>query len=269
MQAIEQITPKLTISQKCELLGLSRSSVYYQPKEANDTDVMNEIHEIYLSLPFYGYRRVTAELQVRGYVINHKRVQRLMQAMNLRALFPTKWRCKQVPYKKYPYLLEGMSITYPNHVWGTDITYIKLRNGFVYLMALVDFYSRYVVDWSMTTTLEAEPYVALLESAFKIAKPVIANSDQGVQYTSDSWTSLLESNKVQISMSGKGRCFDNILVERLWRTIKYEEVYLKSYDTVAEARSSIGAFIEFYNTKRLHQSLGYKTPASRYFGAAN
>lgn len=268
MEAIKLNADSLTLARRCELLGLSRSSIYYQSVllDNDDIDLMNEIKELYLRLPFYGYRRVTAELQRRGHLVNRKRVHRLMKEMGLCAVYQKPDLSKpNHAHRKYPYLLTDYKIRAPNDVWATDITYIKLKNGFVYLVALLDLYSRYIVAWNLSTTMEAEFCTEILESALHRCKPKIVNSDQGSQFTSDIWINLLEGNSVKVSMDGKGRCMDNIFVERLWRTIKYEEVYLNSYDTVTEARQKIKSYLAFYNHQRLHQSLGYKTPAETYF----
>ncbi len=270
MQAVSLDPKSPTLSRQCQLLELNRSSIYYTQTGTMgnrfEIDLMNEIHELYVRLPFYGYRRITAELKRRGHAINHKHVQRLMQKMNLQAIYPKpRLSTPNRSHTVYPYLLSGFEIQAPNEVWSTDITYIKLPVGFVYLIALIDWFSRYVVSWTLSTTLEVEPCVAMLKSALQGALPKIVNSDQGSQFTSPSWTEVLKHHEIEISMDGKGRCMDNILIERLWRTIKYEEVYLKSYDTVTEARQNLKNYLAFYNQERLHQSLGYKTPAEVYF----
>ncbi len=270
MQAVSLDPKSPTLSRQCQLLELNRSSIYYTQTGTMgnrfEIDLMNEIHELYVRLPFYGYRRITAELKRRGHAINHKHVQRLMQKMNLQAIYPKpRLSTPNRSHTVYPYLLSGFEIQAPNEVWSTDITYIKLPVGFVYLIALIDWFSRYVVSWTLSTTLEVEPCVAMLKSSLQGALPKIVNSDQGSQFTSPSWTEVLKHHEIEISMDGKGRCMDNILIERLWRTIKYEEVYLKSYDTVTEARQNLKNYLAFYNQERLHQSLGYKTPAEVYF----
>lgn len=231
---------------------------------------MNEIHEIWTETPFYGYRRITAELRQQGYEVNRKRVQRLMNLMNLQALYPKpKTSCSNQQHMKYPYLLSGLKITRPDQVWATDITYIPMERGFVYLVALIDLYSRYIVSWKVSISLEAEFCLAMLESALNRSKPEILNSDQGCQFTSEAWTEMLKYHHVQISMDGKGRCMDNIYIERFWRSLKQEEIYLNPTDNVKQARQSIQDYMEFYNHRRLHQSLNYRTPAELYGSQVN
>ncbi len=257
----------LSIKQQCNVLNVSKSSYYYEPSsKLEDQNLMNLIQEIWLKHPFYGYRKIKAVLTQEGYVINHKKVQRLMQQMNLVAIYPKpKLSTKSKEHLVYPYLLTNVVIVRVNQVWATDITYIKMPIGFLYLLAIIDLYSRYIVGYSISISLEAEFCIETLQIALSIyGNPEIFNTDQGSQFTSNQWVQTLVDNKVKISMDGKGRCFDNIFVERLWRTIKYEEVYLNSYDTVTEARIGIKEFIEFYNYKRPHQSLQYKTPAEVY-----
>lgn len=270
MKMIDSVFTDLSLRSQFELLALNRSSYYYKAIADNDLDVniANKIHELWLKYPFFGYRKITAFLRQEGSVINHKKVQRLMKEMNLSAIFPKKKNnyqkisCNQL----YPYLLKDLAINKSNHVWTTDITYIRMNEGFVYFMAIIDLYSRFIVSSYLSVSLEAEFCVDMLKVALnKYQKPEIFNTDQGSQFTSFDWTDLLEKNSIKISMDGKGRCFDNIHQERLWRTVKYEEVYLRSYDNVRSAREQLGAFVEFYNYKRPHQSLDYKTPAQVYF----
>lgn len=226
---------------------------------------MNEIHEIWMRTPFYGYRRITEELKRQGYCVNRKRVQRLMKMMNLEAIYPKpRTHSGDRRQEKYPYLLNGLAIQQPNQVWATDITYIPMQRGFVYLVALIDLYSRYIVAWNLSISLEVEFCIAMLEFALADAKPDILNSDQGCQFTSEVWTGLLKKNEIQISMDGKGRCIDNIFIERFWRSLKQEEIYINPPDSVHEARQNLDHYMEFYNHRRVHQSLDYRTPAELY-----
>ncbi len=256
------------IYRQCELLGLSRSSYYYSPGEETEYNLMlmKLIDEQYTRVPFYGSRRMTAWLRREGYQVNRKRVQRLMHLMGIEAIYPKPCLSKpSAVYKKYPYLLNGLNIDHPDYVWCADITYIRLAHGFVYLVAIMDWYSRYVLAWELSNTLDKEFCIEALESALGVAKPDIFNTDQGSQFTSHDFTKKLEDSGVRVSMDGRGRVFDNIFVERLWRTVKYEEIYLNDYRTVREALSSLKRYLDFYNTLRLHSSLGYKTPYEVYF----
>jgi len=259
----------LSIRRQCELLGINRSVLYYTPRGPNGSDLvaMRLIDEQYTRTPFYGVERMTAWLQRTGIVIGHNRVRRLMRLMGLEAIYP-KPRLS-LPgddnSRKYPYLLRGLKIERPNQVWATDITYVRLWQGFVYLVAIMDWYSRYVLSWALSTTLDVDFCLEALREALAIARPEIFNTDQGSQFTSGAFTGVLEDAGVAISMDGKGRVFDNIFVERLWRTVKYEEIYLKDYQDVDESRRGIGVYFRFYNQERLHQALGYRTPAEVYF----
>ena len=253
---------------QCELLGLSRSSFYYEPAVASPLNLalMRLIDEQYTRTPFYGTRRMTAGLQHQGYRVNRKRVTRLMRIMGLEAIYPkpSLSRPGEAP-KRYPYLLKNMIIGHPNQVWSTDITYIRLEHGFVYLVAIMDWFSRYVLSWELSNTLDSFFCIAALERALRGAKPSIFNNDQGPQFTCEDFTDRLEQESIRISWDGRGRCWDNIFVERLWRSVKYEEVYLKHYESVPEATQGLGAYFTFYNTERPHQSLGYKTPEQAFF----
>jgi putative transposase len=227
---------------------------------------MRLIDELFTEHPFYGRRRITAALCRQGTIVNHKHVARLMRAMGLEAIYPkprTSTPDKQ--HEKFPYLLRGLRIDRPNQVWATDITYIRLRAGFVYLMAIIDWFSRYVIDWQLSTTLDDSFCVEALDRALSYAKPEIFNSDQGVQFTSKDFTSLLKNANVAISMDGIGRALDNIFVERLWRSLKYEEVYTHDYENPQMARQGISRYLRFFNHERPHQSLAYNTPAEVYF----
>jgi putative transposase len=259
---------RIPVCRQCELLGLPRSSLYYRQvgsKAGHDRHLMRLIDEQYTRTPFYGIRRMTAWLRSQGQSVNHKRVSRLMRLMGIEAIYPKKrLSLADSRHKKYPYLLRGLTIDRPNQVWATDITYIRMRHGFVYLMAILDWFSRYVVGWAVSITLDVEFCVEALSEALIHSKPEIFNSDQGSQFTSKSFTGVLEAHGITISMDGRGRAFDNIFVERLWRSVKYEEVYLKEYASVREAVRNLGEYLRFYNRERPHQSLGYQTPYQVY-----
>ncbi len=266
---IEPMNTEIPIYRQCELLGLSRSSYYYEPAGESEynLELMRLIDEQYTKTPFYGTRKMAAWLRRQGYKVNRKRVQRLMRLMGIEAIYPKKrLSISSNECKKYPYLLRGLTIKEPDHVWSTDITYIRMSKGFVYLIAIIDWYSRYVVSWELSNTMDREFCLKALQRALRVSKPEIFNSDQGSQFTSQEFTGILEGQRIQISMDGRGRVFDNIFIERLWRTLKYEEVYIHSYETVKEARESLGRYFRFYNTERLHESLGYRTPEEIYFG---
>lgn len=260
----------LSIRQQSTLLRVNRSTLYYKRVEvAEDTKVANEIHEIWYKMPFYGYRRITAELKRRGYQINQKRVIRLMKEMNIHALYPRpKTTLRSENNLVYPYLLNGLEITRPNQVWATDITYIRMPVGFAYLVALIDVYSRYVVSWRLSNTMDTYFCLDMLNEALSYACPEILNTDQGSQFTSYEWTERVKRAGIQISMDGKGRWVDNVIIERFWRTVKHEHILLHSFEDLRQARRSIGHFIGLYNYKRLHQSLSYRTPAEVYGLAA-
>jgi putative transposase len=222
---------------------------------------MRQIDQLYLQSPFYGSRRLTANLKREGYVVNRKRVQRLMRQMGIQAIYPRKkLSVKHPDHRIFPYLLRGVKIERVNHVWSSDITYIPMRRGFLYLVAIMDWFSRYVLSWMLSQTLEKHFCVQALEKALSVGEPEIFNSDQGSQFTSPSFTGILQSRGISISMDGRGRVFDNIFIERLWRTVKQEEVYLKDYQSMVEAEEELTRYFEFYNTDRLHQSLGYRSP---------
>jgi putative transposase len=255
---------------QCDLAGLARSSYYYRAAgEAEESlRLMRLLDEQYTRTPYYGIRRMTAWLRVAGHAVNHKRVARLLRRMGLQAIYPKPHLSQGGPeHRIYPYLLDGLAIRRPNQVWGTDITYIRLRHGFVFLVAIMDWFSRYVLAWEVSVTMDTSFCLSALDLALGQGKPEIFNSDQGSQFTSEDFTSRLRNAGVRISMDGRGRVFDNIFVERLWRTIKYEEVYLKDYESVRFAIASLGAYFSFYNRQRLHQSLGYRTPLSVFAGA--
>lgn len=264
----------MPLSQQAQYLGISRQSLYYQPTPvcAKELEIKHQIDEIYTRWPFYGVRKITHELiQLRKEAINHKRVARYMREMGLQAVCPKPNLSKNTKvHPVFPYLLRDAAAGYPNHVWGTDITYIRMPQGFVYLVAFLDWFSRFVLSWKISLTLECQFVIdAAREAITRFGNPGISNSDQGVQFTSVDYLSVWDQDCTQISMDGRGRCMDNIFTERLWRSVKYEEVYLKSYATPAEAAQSISDYFEFYNYQRIHQSLNYKTPADVYFTERN
>lgn len=259
----------IPLKRQAELLGLSRSTLYYQKKEFDpfSLKVMERIDEIFTRRPFYGSRRITKQLKKEGFRVNRKRVKRLMGVMGIETIYPKpNLSLNGKPHPVFPYLLKGLDINHPNQVWGIDITYIRLEGGFVYLVAVIDWYSRYVVDWEVSISLDKEFVLEVLKRAFLKAKPEILNSDQGVQMTSEDYISLVTGEGVQISMDHKGRCFDNIFTERLWRTVKYEEVYLKEYSSPRDAILNLREYFDFYNYERMHQSLEGLTPAEVYYG---
>lgn len=255
---------------RCELLGLNRSRLYYvrQPENQENLAIMELIDRQYMETPYYGVRKMTAILNQAGYGVNRKRVRRLMQLMGLQAIYQ-KPRTSQrdLAHKKYPYLLKGKVIDRPNQVWAADITYIAMAQGFAYLVAIVDWYSRYILSWRVSTTMDSRFCLEALEEALsKYGAPQIFNTDQGSQFTCQEWIDSLLSAHIQISMDGKGRFLDNIFVERVWRTVKYEDIYLKRYETVNELKSGLMAYLDFYNHRRIHQALDYKTPSNVFCG---
>jgi putative transposase len=255
----------ISLRRQCELLGVNRSGLYYQPRgeSAESLELMRLIDEEYTRKPFFGSRRMLLELRKHGYQVGRHRVRRLMELMGIEAVYP-KPRLSQPGkgHKVYPYLLGGVAITRANQVWSTDITYIRMAGGFVYLVAIMDWFSRFVLSWALSLTMEVDFCVDALRRALRWGRPEIFNSDQGSQFTSDKFTGVLIKQGVAISMDGRGRCLDNIFIERLWRSLKYEEVYLHDYTRVPEARTGIGNWFRFYNHQRFHQSLGYRTPAT-------
>jgi putative transposase len=256
--------PKISKRRRSALLGVNLSSLYIKrkPLRADDITLLNEIQDIYKVKPFKGYRRICNDLQDEGYVINKKRVLRLMRLMGLQAVYPKKNLSKRRQEDAvYPYLLKDNPPKIPHDCWCVDITYIKISKGYVYLTALIDVASRHIMGWNLCTSLDTESCLKALRAALKTGyKPKIINSDQGSQFTSKAWTLKLLEEDIKISMDGKGSWLDNIFIERFWRTLKYEEVYLKTYESVAQARLDIGQYIQWYNTGRRHQGLGYITP---------
>jgi len=265
---IDRDDPELPVTRQCGLMTVSRSSVYRPPAPASDEDlaIMALIDRQYLARPYYGSRRMAAWLATQGHRVNRKRVQRLMRLIGLVAVYQRPNTSKPAAaHKVYPYLLGGLSIDRVNQVWCSDITYIPMAKGFVYLVAIMDWHSRAVLAWRLSNTLGADFCVEALEEALaRFGRPEIFNTDQGSQFTSDDFTGVLSRHEVTISMDGKGRCMDNVFIERLWRSLKYEEVYLHAYGNVAAAKAGIGAWLVFYNEERQHQSHGYRTPRQVY-----
>ena len=259
----------LPLKQQAEVLRLSRSSLYYQPRpvSAEDLGIMRRLDELHLNYPFAGSRMLRDFLRAEGVKIGRCRVITLMRRMGIEALYRKPNTSKPAPgHMVFPYLLRGMKIDRPNQVWAMDITYIPMARGFVYLAAVVDWYSRRVLSWRLSITMTTDFCVEAVEEALaKYGKPDIFNTDQGSQFTSGDFVGLLLANRIEISMDGRGSWRDNVFVERLWRSVKYEEVYLKAYDSVAEARASLGRYMDFYNGKRPHSSLGSRTPDQTYF----
>jgi putative transposase len=256
--------PDFSIARQCALLKVPRSTLYYKPKPISDDDLtlMRRIDEIYMKWPFYGSRKMTAELRGERWDVNRKRVRRLMRLMGIEAIYQKPNTSRKHPaHKIYPYLLKNLDIDHANHVWCSDITYIPMARGFVYLVAVMDWFSRRVLAWRLSITLEGDFCVDALQDAMdRYGKPEIFNTDQGSQFTAEAFTALLEASGVQVSMDGKGRFLDNIFIERLWRSLKYEDIFIKAYGSVAEARLGIHAWMKFYNDERKHQALGYRTP---------
>jgi putative transposase len=264
---VEAGHPQLSVRRQCELLGLARSSLYYEPapETAENLALMRLIDEEYTAHPFLGSRRMAVWLRARGQAVNRKRVQRLMRVMGLEAIYP-KPRLS-VPgqgHKVFPYLLRDVKVERPDQVWSTDITYVPMATGFTYLAAVIDWHSRYVIAWRLSNTLDGSFCLEMLDEALGTGKPEVFNTDQGSQFTAEAFTGRLLSAGVAVSMDGKGRCLDNVFVERLWRTVKYEELYLHCYETVPGLIEGLGKYFPFYNEERFHQSLGYRTPAQVY-----
>lgn len=282
------INPKhkrISVRRQCDLLCLNRSSFYYQRQTATrktknrtremispvretekNLKIMAHIDELYMAYPFYGSRKMRTVLNREGYGVNRKRIQRLMRLMGIQAIYPKpRLSFPGKGHKIYPYLLKGLSVNRPNQVWCTDITYIRLAHGFVYLAAIMDWYSRYVLSWRLSNTLDTEFCIETLREALTIAKPEIFNSDQGAQFTSAAHTGLLKEAGIKISMDGRGRVFDNIFIERLWRSLKYEDIYIRDYQSITEVWTGLQSYIRFYNQERPHQSLENKTPFMQYY----
>jgi putative transposase len=269
---VDHDDPALPVVAQCRLLKVARSTLYYRPVpvSADDLAVMRRIDELHLAWPFYGSRRMAAVLRREGWEVNRKRAKRLMRVMGIEALYQKPNTSKEHPeHKVYPYLLRGLTIERPNQVWCADITYIPMAKGFVYMVAVMDWFSRRVLSWRLSITMETDFCVEALREATELyGQPEIFNTNQGVQFTSAAFVDELAGRSVRISMDGKGRYLDNIFIERLWRSLKYEEVYIKAYGSVAEARRSLGEWLAFYNNVRPHQSLAYRTPREIFEGIA-
>lgn len=271
-QRIEADHPQLSIQRQCDLIGLPRSSYYREShggqESTENLEIMRLIDEEYTEHPFYGSRQMRNYLRRKGYKINRKRVQRLMRKMGLQSVAPKPNTSKSHPeHKVYPYLLRGIDVLYANHVWCSDLTYIRLTGGFVYLTAVMDWHSRYILSWEISVFMDSDFCVSALERALRChGTPDIFNTDQGSQYTSSDFTGILKDHDIKISMDGKGRAMDNIFIERLWRSVKYEEIYLKEYRSVDELRKALKKYFHFYNYHRPHQSFDGQTPAEVYFG---
>jgi putative transposase len=266
---IEPAHPQLSIRRQCALLGLARSTLYDQPlgEYAENLMLMRLLDEQYTATPFYGIRRMTAWLRQQGYAVNPKRVARLLRQMGLQAIYP-KPRLSQpaAGQRLYPYLVRGVTVDRVNQVWSADITYIRLQSGFVYLVAVIDWSSRYVLSWAVSITMDMLFCLEALEQALSRGRPEVFNTDQGAQFTSQEFTARLQKTGVRISMDGRGRALDNVFIERLWRSVKQEEVYVRDYQSVWDARHSLAQYFGFYNEARLHQARGYRTPATVYHG---
>ena len=271
LSLVDRTDDQMSILAQCRLLRVARSTLYYRPAPASDDDLrlMRRIDEQYLETPFYGSRRMVAVLRREGYAVNRKRVRRLMRLMGIEAIYQKPNTSQRHPdHKVYPYLLRGLVIDRPNQVWCADITYIPMAKGFVYLVAVMDWFSRRVLAWRLSIGMETAFCVEALQEAIdRYGAPELFNTDQGVQFTSAAFLAELESKGVRISMDGKGRFLDNIFIERLWRSLKYEDIFIRAYTLVSEARSGIAAWFAFYNDKRLHQALGYRTPRETFEAA--
>ena len=258
-----------SIREQCNILGINRSGLYYEPRHLSEETlkIMRLLDEEHTKHPFYGVPKMTEFLKRQGYAIGRDRTRTLLRSMGLEAVYPKpKTSIKAKDHKIYPYLLKDIEIVKPNQVWSADITYIRLEGGFVYLVAIMDWYSRYVLSWRVSNTMDVNFCVEGLEEALKFARPEIFNTDQGSQFTSMAFTGILEKNEISISMDAKGRMFDNIFIERLWRTVKYENIYMKDYRSIPELKTGLKEYFSFYNAERYHQNLGYKTPWEVYAG---
>jgi putative transposase len=269
-QMIEPGHPHISLRRQCELIEINRSSWYYQPAGESEYNLhlMRLIDEQYTRTPFYGWPRMTEFLRRKGHEVNGKRVRRLMRLMGLEAIYPKPKTTIAAPdHKIYPYLLRNVPINRCNQVWSTDITYIRMARGFMYLTAVIDWYSRYVLAWQLSNTLDGRFCQIALRQALQQGRPEIFNTDQGVQFTATAFTSILEEAEVRISMDGRGRALDNVFIERLWRTVKWEHIYLMDYGTVPELATGLQGYFRFYNQERFHQKLEYRTPAEVYYAS--
>jgi putative transposase len=265
---IEPNSKNLSQRAQCQLLGISRSGLYYEPRKPSQEELllMRSIDEAYLKYPFYGRRKMTIEMRKQGFHVGEKRVRTMMQKMGLEAIYPKpNLSLANTEHKKFPYLLRSIVVDRPNQAWAGDITYIPLTEGFGYLFAIIDWFSRYVVEWELSNFLDTDFCMEALERGLTKKKPEIFNTDQGVQFTSSQFVGRLEDNGIKISMDGKGRALDNVFVERLWRSVKYEDIYPKGYESLKEVRHGLRRYFEFYNEQRPHQGLEYRTPAEVYF----
>lgn len=265
---IEPEHKTLSITKQCQLLSIPRSTFYYRPVgiSSYQLELMHLIDEIFTRHPYYGARSMQTVLFDLGYQVNRKRLRRLYYLMGLEAVYPKKNLSKRHPeHKIYPYLLRNISASYPNHVWSTDITYIRMHKGFVYLMAIMDWFSRFVLDWQLSISLESDFCIETLQRALEKGRCTIFNTDQGAQFTTPKFTSVLDSADIQISMDGKGRATDNAFVERLWRSVKYEKIYLNDYHTVQEVRCALDEYFYYYNFERPHQGIKNRKPADLYY----
>ena len=265
---VDVADPTLSVRRQGKLLEISRSSIYYQavPESALNLLLMRLIDEQYLRTPFYGWRKMVAYLRRLGYTVNGKRVRRLMCLMDIQAIYS--WRSSSSPdkgHKRYPYLLRNLPITHVNQVWSADITYVPLLRGFMYLVAVIDWHSRYLLAWRLSNTLDGIFCLDALRQALSKGRPKIFNTDQGAQFTADAFTACLLAANIRVSMDGRGHAIDNVVSERLWRSVKYENIYLNQYDTVRQLQIGLRAYFEFYNHERPHQSLNYRTPAEEHF----
>lgn len=269
---IEPVEKDVSIQRQCELIGLASSSYYYrfQPVSEEDHALMRRIDVVFTAHPFYGSRKITRILREEGLCVNRKHVQRLMRMMGISAIYPKKNLSRpNVDHRKFPYLLRGLTIARPNQVWCADITYIRLTSGWAYLVAVMDWHSRCVLSWRLSNSMGTNFCIEALEEALiRYGKPEIFNTDQGSQFTSEEFLGVLEKHEIRISMDGKGRALDNVFIERLWRSLKYEEVYTKDYQSMTEARRGIADWFSFYNTERPHAGLCYKTPFKVYQNVA-
>lgn len=268
-EAIDSNHRSLSIRRQCELLGLNRSTYYFNEKPESEANkkLIELLDHIFMDFPFLGSRRMVREIRAKGIKANRKRISRLMGIMGLEPIFPRpRTTRKSDKNKVYPYLLKGLEVTFPDHVWCADITYVPLPKGHMYLAAIMDWYSRFVIAWSLSNTLDGWFCLEMLDEALGKGKPKIFNTDQGVQFTSLGWTNKLECNGIRVSMAGKGRCFDNIFIERLWRTVKYEEIYLKGHSNSDDLSRGLYSYFRYYNEKRRHQALNYKIPSEVYHG---
>lgn len=268
-ELIDAESAELSVRRQCEMLGLSRSTLYYESVEETETNLslMRLIDEQYLATPFYGSRRMAVWLMAAGHAVNRKRVQRLMRLMGLEAIYPKpRLSAANKEHRKFPYLLRGLLVSRVNQVWATDITYVPMSRGFMYLVAVIDWHSRYVLSWRLSNSLEGSFCVEALEAALELGRPEIFNTDQGSQFTNRLFTGCLERAGVSISMDGRGRALDNVFVERLWWSVKYEYVYRHDHQTAKSLHQGLDSYLEFFNRKRRHQSLEYETPWDVYRG---